>query len=531
MLPPTTTAPAVVMHALMVELGDLTARIAAQAGAGTVSEVRGPALVELAAELWASVNQLTSVTTHATGHLHFSGELSSSGFISTKSWLSNAIGLGDHDAKAALGRATSMHTDYAATWAAWNSGEISIGAAREITMGLPSVFRGIPASVREAESPVAESILIEVAKSATINDVAAMVQNLRAVVNTDGTNAAALAAYDDQSLSCTAVGSMSVLSGHLSAESHALLATALEQIIDGWYRSGSLSDRDQPSTNPIHGPEQDRRARNLRRPHLWALALVELARRQLDNGSLGSRHDVKPHLNIVVDVDRHNAGLPSELRIPGTNQPSWLGADTIRRIMCDAGVAPVAVTTNPNAPGSNDDLTSDAPTNDAQSNDAHSNDAHSNDAYSNDAYSNDADSGADAGTELSSSVLPEPLHAALQGVPHLAGHDLTTWLREAARTVLYVGREKRIVPRELRVALEIRDKHCTFPGCTIDASRCDAHHVKHWQHNGPTDISNTLLLCPGHHHLVHEGGWTITANPDIDDGNTTRWTFTPPRRR
>ena len=258
---------------------------------------------------------------------------------------------------------------------------------------------------------------------------------------------------------------------------------------------------DQPSTNPIHGPEQDRRARNLRRPHLWALALVELARRQLDNGNLGSRHEVKPHLNIVVDVDRHNAGLPSELRIPGTNQPSWLGADTIRRIMCDAGVAPVAVTTNPNAPDRND------------------------------AHTNDADSGADTVLESTPEALPDSLAAALQGVPHLSGHDLTTWLREAARTVLYVGREKRIVPRELRVALEIRDKHCTFPGCTIDASRCDAHHVKHWQHGGFTDIRNTLLLCQGHHHLVHEGRWTISANPDIDDGNTTRWNFTPPRRR
>ena len=508
---PPSTAPAVEVHAMLVALTDAAVDLAGAAAEGKVAAVRGPALVELTAGLWAALSMVTSVTTHATGHLHVSGELSSSGFISTKSWLSKAIGLGDREAHAALGRATSMHTDYAATWAAWNSGEISIGAAREITMGLPSVFRGQPASVRDAESPVAESILIEVAKAATINDVAAMVQNLRAVVNTDGTNAAALAAYDDQSLSCTAVGSMSVLSGYLSTESHALLATALEQIIDGWYRSGSLSDRDQPSTNPIHGAEQDRRARNLRRPHLWALALVELARRQLDNGSLGSRHDVKPHLNIVVDVDRHNAGLPSELRIPGTNQPSWLGADTIRRIMCDAGVAPVAVTTNPKAPGSNDDLTSDA--------------------HTNDAHSNDTDFGADASTELSSGALPESLLAALDGTLHLAGHDLTTWLREAARTVLYVGREKRIVPRELRVALEIRDKHCTFPGCTIDASRCDAHHVKHWQHNGPTDISNTLLLCPGHHHLVHEGGWMITANPDIDDGNTTRWNFTPPRRR
>ena len=529
-LPPI-TAPAVEVHAMLVALTDAAVDLAAAAGAGKVAEVRGPALVELTAGLWAALSMVTSVTTHATSHLHVSGELSASGFISTKSWLSNAIGLGEHDAKAALGRATSMHTDYAATWAAWNSGDISIGAAREITMGLPSVFRGQPASVRDAESPVAESILLEVAKVATINDVAAMVQNLRAVVNTDGTNAAALAAYDDQSLSCTAVGSMSVLSGHLSAESHALLATALEQIIDGWYRSGSLSDRDQPSTNLVHGAEQDRRARNLRRPHLWALALVELARRQLDNGSLGSRHEVKPHLNIVVDVDRHNAGLPSELRIPGTNQPSWLGADTIRRIMCDARVTAVAVTTNPTAPGR-----SAADTNDTDSGaDAHTHDTDSLAETS----TNDVDSRAETGTELSSGALPESLAGALpeslagalQGTLHLAGHDLTTWLREAARTVLYVGRARRIVPRRMRVALEIRDKHCTFPGCTIDASRCDAHHVKHWEHNGPTDISNTLLLCPGHHHLVHEGGWTITANPDIDDGNTTRWNFTPPRRR
>ena len=497
---PPNTAPEVEVHAMLVALTDAAVDLAGAAGAGKVAAVRGPALVELTAGLWAALSMVTSVTTHATGHLHFSGELSSSGFISTKSWLSNAMGLGDREARAALGRARSMNTDYAATWAAWNSGEISSGAAREITMGLTSVFRGQPASVRDEEGPVAESILLEVAKAATINDVAAMVENLRAVVNTDGTNAAALAAYDDQSLSCTAVGSMSVLSGYLSTESHALLATALEQIIDGWYRSGSLSDRDQPSTNLVHGPEQDRRARNLRRPHLWALALVELARRELDNESLGSRHEIRPHLSIVVDVDRHNAGLPSELRIPGTNQPSWLGADTIRRIMCDAGVAPVAVTTNPMAPGSNDDHTCCA------------------------------GSGANTGLEPARDALPESLHAALQGATHLNGHDLTTWLRQAARTVLYVGREKRIVPRELRVALEIRDKHCTFPGCTIDASRCDAHHVIHWQHGGFTDIRNTLLLCQGHHHLVHEGRWTITANPDIDDGNATRWTFTPPRR-
>ncbi len=96
--------------------------------------------------------------------------------------------------------------------------------------------------------------------------------------------------------------------------------------------------------------------------------------------------------------------------------------------------------------------------------------------------------------------------------------------------MLYVGRERRIVPRRLRVALEIRDQHCAFPGCTIDVSRCDAHHVEHWEHGGRTDLDNLLLLCQAHHHLVHEGGWQLTAT-GTDPGRNGYWQFTPPPRR
>ncbi len=41
------------------------------------------------------------------------------------------------------------------------------------------------------------------------------------------------------------------------------------------------------------------------------------------------------------------------------------------------------------------------------------------------------------------------------------------------------------------------------------------HHVVPWEHGGPTDLDNLLPLCEReHHHLVHEGHWTLTLDHD-----------------
>jgi hypothetical protein len=48
--------------------------------------------------------------------------------------------------------------------------------------------------------------------------------------------------------------------------------------------------------------------------------------------------------------------------------------------------------------------------------------------------------------------------------------------------------------------------------------------------NGSTDIDNLVLLCPRHHHAVHEGHWTITATPGVNPSTTGHWTFHPPPR-
>ena len=84
----------------------------------------------------------------------------------------------------------------------------------------------------------------------------------------------------------------------------------------------------------------------------------------------------------------------------------------------------------------------------------------------------------------------------------------------AASEPLDVGRTQRLVTPAIRRALEVRDGGCRFPGCDRPISWCDAHHLKHWVHDGPTSLRNMILLCRRHHVMVHECGWAIHHNHD-----------------
>jgi predicted restriction endonuclease len=42
------------------------------------------------------------------------------------------------------------------------------------------------------------------------------------------------------------------------------------------------------------------------------------------------------------------------------------------------------------------------------------------------------------------------------------------------------------------------------------------HHIQHWLHRGETSVDNLVMLCSRHHHLVHEGGFTLTWSTDYD---------------
>ena len=92
--------------------------------------------------------------------------------------------------------------------------------------------------------------------------------------------------------------------------------------------------------------------------------------------------------------------------------------------------------------------------------------------------------------------------------------------------VLDQGMAERLFNRSQIRHLWMRDRHCTFPGCSKPASWADAHHLIHWADDGPTDTWNAALLCRAHHTVVHTNRY---AGQVVDGprGPSVQWDLTP----
>ena len=77
-----------------------------------------------------------------------------------------------------------------------------------------------------------------------------------------------------------------------------------------------------------------------------------------------------------------------------------------------------------------------------------------------------------------------------------------------------MGREIRFANRAQKRALRAMYRGCAFPGCDIAVHRTEAHHLHPWESGGATDLDNLLPLCARHHHLAHEGGWSLQLAAD-----------------
>ena len=89
--------------------------------------------------------------------------------------------------------------------------------------------------------------------------------------------------------------------------------------------------------------------------------------------------------------------------------------------------------------------------------------------------------------------------------------DVYTAFADADGQPLWLGRSQRSASLAQRIMLAARDGGCI--GCASPPERCEAHHIQHWQDDGPTDMPNLAQLCPGCHHLVHDCNWQVCRDP------------------
>ena len=80
---------------------------------------------------------------------------------------------------------------------------------------------------------------------------------------------------------------------------------------------------------------------------------------------------------------------------------------------------------------------------------------------------------------------------------------ITPVIVDSAGDVLHVGRSSRSVSPRLRKALNLRDRRCQWPGCSMPPQRCEPHHIRHLADGGRTVLSNLCLFCRLHHGLLH----------------------------
>jgi hypothetical protein len=317
----------------------------------------------------------------------------------------------------------------------------------------------------------AEPVLVEAARRLDPGRLRRVIGHLQLVADPEGAASRAERRHQRRGLWLAAtLEGMVAVDGLLEAEAGQTLLAALE-----------------PLARPASA--QDARSGGQRR----ADALTELARRALEGGRLPQTGGVRPQLTVLVDLDSL-VGHPGTGSLGGDTACGPLDPEACRRLACDGAVTRVLVTRHPRLHGHHD-----------PGHHGHDPGPYVDPGGQRGHHDPDGDQGLAAQLRAAAALLP----------PVLGG---------APSQPLDVGRTSRVVSPAQRTALAVRDGGCVFPGCDRPLAWCEAHHLWHWLHGGPTDLDNLALLCRAHHRAVHEGGWQLTRAPD------GRLTATPPHR-
>ncbi|WP_419923849.1 HNH endonuclease [Candidatus Poriferisocius sp.] len=89
--------------------------------------------------------------------------------------------------------------------------------------------------------------------------------------------------------------------------------------------------------------------------------------------------------------------------------------------------------------------------------------------------------------------------------------EILTGIFDADLQCLSLGRQRHPSP-QLRAAITARDQGCI--GCGTEPEWCVSHHIIEWQHGGPTQQDNLVLLCHPCHHKAHHRNWQVEQHPE-----------------
>ncbi len=115
---------------------------------------------------------------------------------------------------------------------------------------------------------------------------------------------------------------------------------------------------------------------------------------------------------------------------------------------------------------------------------------------------------------------------------------LRDWLSRAERVVVRpvldpsrtATVDRHDPPAWMRESVVLRDGHCVFPGCTVDARICDQDHIIAYvglDDGGPpgqTSVENLACLCRRHHRVKTFTGWRYHRLTTGPHAGSYRWT-------
>ena len=532
--------PASSVTAVVEELQGALDSVAAVVVVGGLEHLSGPELLEITARLHALASQSQALAVTASAKVRADEAALGCGFSSTSRWLEVDGRMSKGESRAALALGEKLAQEFTATRDAWLAGEVSAGAVREITTLIPKRLKGLPGDAYVAERDRLEALAVHAARTGTVPAVRRAIERAALVADRAGADAAALAAKESEFLSFTPVADGVEVRGFLATETAAVVLTAFDQCHDARYRNGTLAtdDRDDTDRETLDRVARTAGARRQRREHHNAEILAELVTHLLGDGELGNKHSQRPHLMVTVHSDDYAAGLGGEVLLTGFGSVP-VPNTTIDRLLCDAEVHPV-LTRRPGAPPGPTPPTrarANAPDPAAALSGFPGSVHGSNDPPWRPPMRprDDRRGGWEHVGEFGTDPSPEEIAADTDVASMVEFSDdlddhVSWWNRflgEPARHVLDVGRSYRTAPPKIRHALTIRDGGCAAPGCDSDASRCEAHHITYWEHGGETSISNMVLLCSRHHHMVHEGRWQILRDDHLDPGDPGYVTLVP----